>query len=91
MGKRIAESVAGQAKAHDLYLEFIRDDAYKLVLFLAWYVLQSIISSFFWNVFGAILFTLLFHTPIGFQPFLAGILMGDAVKLRLLLRKAMGW
>jgi hypothetical protein len=91
LGQRIVESATGQAKARELYLEFFRDDAYRLVLFLAWYVLRSAISSFFWSVFTAILVSLIFRTPIGYVPFLAGFLMGDAVKLQALLRRAMGW
>jgi hypothetical protein len=80
-----------QGKANAFYLEFVRDNPYNLVLFLAWFVLHAIITDIWFAIFGDLFGSLVLHINVGLLALFSGAMMGDAVRLRYLLRMAMRW
>jgi hypothetical protein len=63
-------------------LEFARESAYNLVLFLAWNVLDSIFTDVWIAAAEALVGVFWLHLPNLFLPFLTGLLMGDIWRIR---------
>jgi hypothetical protein len=90
LGKQISERANSSHELQLQYLRFFQRDAYRLILFLAWYTLKTLYTAFWFSIIGAISFFILFRSSFGFWGIFVGVMVGKGYDLLRVLRHAMG-
>jgi hypothetical protein len=90
-GKHLSESITNEQQSRQSYLAYFHNDSYKLVLFLAWYVLRSLTHGLWYGFLALLSAWFIFHINLRFEVIAVSVLVADGVKLQSILQDAMGW